>query len=355
MPSRQGAVLRTELTAAQVRKVTAFAQAEHVSVFAVALAAYYLTLAAHTGQRDLLVAVPNLQREDTASADHLGCFLNMLVLRESVVGAASLTEFLGNVWDTVIGALEHRELPFAEVVEIASPRRYPGYRPLTQVGFTVAEAESGALDFGPTSGKMLTIDREWIAYDLMASVQLAGESMLISFEYCPAVVPEATAATLLRNFTSILGRMCESTGLLVHDLTAGGADADHRAGAPATPVAAITDSGPDGQEVTGGPAALSKLAALWKEVLDGVEPAPEDDFFLLGGHSLAMINLMMRIDEVFAIELPLDDFLQLPTLREQACSRPAGHGPGRRRGSVTPCADWPAWPRSGATRRYPKS
>lgn len=344
VPSCRGAVLRSDLDETQARKVIALAQAEQVSLFAVALAAYYLTLAAHSGQHDLLVAVPNLQREDTASADHIGCFLNMLVLREQVVGGVSLREFIGNVWNTVIEALEHRELPFAEVVEIVSPRRCPGYRTLTQVGFTVAEAGPRELDLGPTTGRMLPIDRESIAYDLMASVQVLGESMRISFEYCPDIVPESVATTLLRNFTRILGRMGEHPGVLVRELTVSAEMAarlaqprldNHGPGNPADPGASGIDAAPDLRTLT------SVLAELWKEVLSGAEPAPEDDFFLLGGHSLAMINLMMRIQEVFAVELPIDEILPLSTLREQAAliarlaAAPAGPRSGRPAGSVS--------------------
>jgi acyl carrier protein len=341
VPSCRGAVLRAELSAAEARRVIALAQAEQVSVFAVTLAAYYLTLAAHSGQPDLLVAVPHLQREDAASAGHIGCFLNMLVLRKPVAGDASVAQFIQHVWNTIIGALEHRELSFAEVVEIASPRRYPGYRTLTQVGFTVAEARSPELDFGPTTGRALTIDRESIAYDLMASVQVLGESMNISFEYCPDIVPEAAARALQQSFIGMLSRMCDGTGLLVREL-AGPELTSHstrpradsgRAREPGARDAGSTDATPDVRAVTG------RLTALWEEVLSGPRPAPENDFFLMGGHSLAMITLIMRIEEEFAIEVPLDDILQLSTLREQAAliarlvAAPAGE-----QESVSQCA-----------------
>ncbi len=56
------------------------------------------------------------------------------------------------------------------------------------------------------------------------------------------------------------------------------------------------------------------IADAWRELL-GVETlSRDDDFFALGGHSLAAVRLFGRIRKQFAVDLPLATLFQAPTL-----------------------------------------
>ncbi|MER6363212.1 beta-ketoacyl synthase N-terminal-like domain-containing protein [Kitasatospora sp. NPDC001527] len=56
------------------------------------------------------------------------------------------------------------------------------------------------------------------------------------------------------------------------------------------------------------------VAALWREVLGVEEVGVDDDFFALGGHSLAAVRLNTRIQGRFGTELDLRDFFHSPTV-----------------------------------------
>ncbi len=58
----------------------------------------------------------------------------------------------------------------------------------------------------------------------------------------------------------------------------------------------------------------SAIAAAWRELLGVEEIARDDDFFALGGHSLAAVRLFARIRKQFAVDLPLATLFQAPTL-----------------------------------------
>src|SRR5205085_12495543 len=56
------------------------------------------------------------------------------------------------------------------------------------------------------------------------------------------------------------------------------------------------------------------LAEVWRELLGIDDVAPDDDFFALGGHSLAAVRLFARIRKQYSVDLPLATLFQAPTL-----------------------------------------
>jgi acyl carrier protein len=58
------------------------------------------------------------------------------------------------------------------------------------------------------------------------------------------------------------------------------------------------------------------VAAIWREVLGIEQLGIHDDFFELGGHSLAGVQVVSRVQEVFAIALPVNVLFEATTLAE---------------------------------------
>ncbi|MGP3632310.1 amino acid adenylation domain-containing protein [Streptomyces sp. 24-1644] len=62
----------------------------------------------------------------------------------------------------------------------------------------------------------------------------------------------------------------------------------------------------------------SRLAAVWREVLDVAGVGLDDDFFALGGHSLRAADLNTRVRKEFGVKPPLRMFFESVTVRAQA-------------------------------------
>jgi phthiocerol/phenolphthiocerol synthesis type-I polyketide synthase E len=59
------------------------------------------------------------------------------------------------------------------------------------------------------------------------------------------------------------------------------------------------------------------VAGVWREVL-GVDAGPDDDFFLLGGHSLAASRLIARVRDRFGVEMRVRTLFQTRTVARMA-------------------------------------
>jgi acyl carrier protein len=64
----------------------------------------------------------------------------------------------------------------------------------------------------------------------------------------------------------------------------------------------LADIPPSGPSTT-----VSRLAAIWRDLLGSSHIALSDNFFDIGGHSLLAVLLIVRVKEDFGIELPVED------------------------------------------------
>jgi acyl carrier protein len=56
------------------------------------------------------------------------------------------------------------------------------------------------------------------------------------------------------------------------------------------------------------------VAGVWAEALGVARVGAGDDFFALGGHSLLATQVLSRLEERFAVEMPLRSLFEAPTV-----------------------------------------
>ena len=127
------------------------AKAHGATLYMVLLAAFQVLLSYHTGQEDLLVGSPMVGRsraefEGIVRPLHQSCDLTSESFRQSDV-----PDFLDQVRQTVLAALEHQDYPTVLLVERLRPTRDLSRTPLCQVMFVLDKphrlAEHGAPAF----------------------------------------------------------------------------------------------------------------------------------------------------------------------------------------------------------------
>ena len=61
-----------------------------------------------------------------------------------------------------------------------------------------------------------------------------------------------------------------------------------------------------------------ELTRIWAEVLDLDQVGIDDNFFDLGGHSLAATRVISRVINTFKVELPIKSLFESPTVADMA-------------------------------------
>ena len=146
MSSYQGDLQTFVLNRDLSHKLRGLAKTEGTTLYVVLLAAFQLLLHRYSGQEQVIVGSPIFGRSESIYSTIIGHFVNMLVLKSTCTDNPTFTDFLSQVRQTVLGAIDHQDLPFPLLVEQLNIKHDIGRSPLFQVTFDMQRAgQSGDL------------------------------------------------------------------------------------------------------------------------------------------------------------------------------------------------------------------
>ncbi len=192
--------------AGRIRQVGAHAGATPAVVL---LATFAVLLCRHTPQRDLVIGMRLAGREDAALTDLVGLFASTLPLRIDVGGEPTFTELIHRVRETVIAGLEHADLPFERIAELADLPEYGSGRPTASVRFACQPATRSRFAAGGVSAEVLAARPGAATSDLAMSLSDDGEGFSGHLEYRSDQFSTAYAAALVAEFTELLADLTE--------------------------------------------------------------------------------------------------------------------------------------------------
>src|SRR2546421_692913 len=114
--SFRGAQEPVRLSPDTAARVGRFGRRYGATPFMVLLAAFQAVLGRYTGRRDIVVST-GVGTRGPQTENLIGCFINIVVLRTSLEGAATFVELVRRVREVTVGALAEQDLPFDKLVE----------------------------------------------------------------------------------------------------------------------------------------------------------------------------------------------------------------------------------------------
>ena len=225
------------------------------TLFAVLLAAYAVVLARLTGSDDVLVAVPMAARTRPETESVVGLFMNTVPIRVRIDRDGTLGDLVRAVHTTAARALEHQELPFANVVELVRPDRDPARLPLVQVMFAMEESWDAA-DRGGLRWRPELVDNGTAKFEIELTVTDARGGAKVRVNYNSDLFQPASGQLVADGFSAILHCLASDPDRVVGDANIMSPD----------DLALVTSVWPDGGAVAGQDA--TALDLLW-EACDG--------------------------------------------------------------------------------------
>ncbi len=248
-------------------ELRALARREGATLFMTLLAAWKLLLARLAGQDDVVVGTPVAGRSRTEAEGLVGFFVNSLALRTDLSGDPAFRELLGRVRETTLGAYQHQDLPFEQVLEAVRPERSLSHAPVFQVFFNLFSFEEAEVDLPGLAAEPMPWDAEEQAkFDLTLYVLPEEDGIWLSLLYDADLFNAERTAEMLEQFRLVLEHAVRDPGAAIASYSLVTPSARERLPDPALPL--------DGGWLGSVPAVFAAHAARAPERL-AVEDAEE--------------------------------------------------------------------------------
>ncbi|MEK7990857.1 MAG: amino acid adenylation domain-containing protein [Thiotrichaceae bacterium] len=231
MQTYTGASIGFKVDAKMTRALKAMVKASGTTLYTLLLASFHVLLHRYTQQDDILVGSPSAGRCHANFDDIVGYFTNMLVLRTNLAENPSFDEFLTQVQQTVLEALEHQHYPFQRLVEKLLQDRDPSRSPLFQVMFGLQKPhrlpecapfvlkEKGAnMDLGDLHLESKALEQKIAQFDIsLLMVEIDG-GLVGSWEYNTDLFKPETAQRMVTHFETLLAAIIDNSKLKISEL-----------------------------------------------------------------------------------------------------------------------------------------
>ncbi|HEU4885333.1 MAG TPA: amino acid adenylation domain-containing protein, partial [Longimicrobium sp.] len=219
-PARQdftGGLIEFGLGEGLTAGLKALGQRHGATLFMTLLAGWAAVLSRLSGQDDVVIGTPTANRGRKEIEELIGFFVNTLAVRVDLSGSPSMSDVLGRVKARALGAQQHQDIPFEQVVELMQPARSLSHTPLFQVMFTWQNAAGDELELSglaapestprPASAAPAVAARTTAKFDLSLSLGEEDGRIVGSVVYAAALFEEATVERHLAYLRRVLEAM----------------------------------------------------------------------------------------------------------------------------------------------------
>jgi len=201
-----GDVVEGSLPGELTAQINDLARKYNVTPFMLLLAVFQTLLHHYSNQDEILVGSPIANRNQTATEDLIGFFVNTLILRADFNLVSTFEELLKQIRENTLGAYAHQDLPFEQLVEALNPDRDLSHSPVFQVMFVLQNTPRGGNEMAFPSIRLEVLEAEERAakFDLTLIMMESDEGYFYEFEYNTDLFEKPTVLRMARHFETLM-------------------------------------------------------------------------------------------------------------------------------------------------------
>jgi 3-oxoacyl-(acyl-carrier-protein) synthase/aryl carrier-like protein len=283
-----GAVLERPLPAELTGRIADLAVATGASPFVVMLGAFAAELRHWSGQDELLIGTPLQGRPERRFEGVIGYFMNQVPIRVRAGAGQSFAALTADVRTAVYEAFDHGEYPVSQLglgsaadvrVTFVFQNWLEDPRRALRPGGDVADADLLPLE------PILGLHQQGM-FDLTLELVRTGEAYTMLLLFNPELFDQSTVEGFADRYATRLTAVCENAATVPEPVPQAATEADVRA----------------------------VVTALFQDALGVDDIDPADNFFDLGGHSVLLVNLTLKLRAALGRDVQSVELFQNPTI-----------------------------------------
>ncbi|HEY0639334.1 MAG TPA: amino acid adenylation domain-containing protein, partial [Pseudonocardiaceae bacterium] len=282
----------------------------------VLLAGFGQVLRRLTGERDAVVGMVVADRREAVFEDLVGFFVDIVPVRLTSDDGASFAGLVDRCLDEFLAVTGHPAAPLERIVDGLGVPRDVTRAPLVQVLFNVFNFAEPRLALPGLVTEPVPVAMPGSPFDLTVYLLERGGRFALDVVFNPDLYGRARVEALLDDYLALLEHLVRAADRPVSAVAPGLPDpARHRHTAPPDrPVPAAAPAPVGGSPERRTPTEHA-VAGIWREVLNRADVGPADNFFDIGGHSLAIVAVQARLAERLGSDVTVVDLFRHPNVR----------------------------------------
>ncbi|NKI21549.1 amino acid adenylation domain-containing protein [Paenibacillus dendritiformis] len=208
------------------RQLTELANRQGTTLFALLLAAYFVLLHKYSGQEDIVVGAPVDGRDHFDLKQLAGALVNTIALRCRPSGAKTFAQFVDEVKERLLLALEHQRYPFEELVGRLQLSRDAGHHPLFDTWFSVQTIQPPACQHFGIKWKPFSAGVSKFDISLYAVVN--DNALEFMWEYRSKLFARDTIARMSAHFQQLLRQIANNPRQTLDEIRLITGEEEHR-------------------------------------------------------------------------------------------------------------------------------
>ncbi|HEX3029962.1 MAG TPA: amino acid adenylation domain-containing protein [Clostridia bacterium] len=200
---------------AKLRKMAA---RRNSTLYMVLLAIYNILLSKLSSQEDILIGSVAAGRQHPDLDDLIGLFVNTVVMRNYPKSDMSFSDFLKEVKQNSLKAIENQDYQFDELVDKLSLKRNPGHNPVFDAGFAMQNTYVPDLNIEGLKISPYHFDFKVSKVDISLYATETDDQISIIFEYCTKLFREETLQRISQYFIKIVEEVTSEEDIKLGDI-----------------------------------------------------------------------------------------------------------------------------------------
>lgn len=174
------------------------------TLFTVLFAAFNILLSKYASCEDVVIGTPVSGRVSDELKGIVGLFVKTLALRSFPTGTKNFIEYLAEIREITVKALENRDYPYENLINKLGIQRDYGRNPLFDIMFVLNEAWDEEAQFPDIIFKPWELPNRVSTFDMTLEAKEKRNCVHFRLEYCTRLFKRGTVEGILNTYKNIL-------------------------------------------------------------------------------------------------------------------------------------------------------